>query len=141
MASFRRQLMSTEQFANERELSDEIWNDYDVFDEGRDSVDLKQIVVSTVAGNFEHPQGHGKMYLSDSLDRIYSDDWFPDQLSKEDTRKFCNKLYNEALELSEKVFDEVEPTLTNSSGDIKEGVDIEGTVESAYDDLNLPETY
>lgn len=134
-------LLTTEAHKAEVERADDIWSSYDCFDEIRDDLDLRPIVVSVVAGTYTHPSGFAKHFIADTANSIvwdYLDDWTPDSLSSDDVQKFGNKLESEVVEQSEAVYDDVFNQLVDSTSDERDldpelsPKDVDDIVKGAY---------
>lgn len=139
MSNLQTPLMTDEQFESERERSDDYWEDYEVFDEGRDRFDMKSLVLRVVVGNFEHEQGHGKQFLPDSVDGHVWDhykDWVPSQLSTEDKKKFARKVDAEANKQSAELYDLVLPEVTTDDGEVREDVDVDKIAQEKYNEIS-----
>lgn len=107
------QVISLDEFEEEREKSDEIWSDYEVFEESRDRVPLREIVLEAVEGQYTHPNGPDTVYglegSSDTLarEKITHGDLVPDDLPKEVKQQFADDLAEEVSEYSTELFTEV----------------------------------
>jgi hypothetical protein len=137
-------LLTTEEHKEEVNRADDIWSEYDCFEEVRDKLDLKPLVISVVSGTFTHPSGQfAKHFVADSANSIvwdYLDDWTPDSLPQDDVHKFGNDIESEVIEQSEQVYDNVVDELIVDSDSEERDLDpsltpgdVDNIVEEEYD--------
>jgi hypothetical protein len=91
-------VITVDQFENAREKSDDIWSDFDVFDEERDKAPLREIVLEVVESQYTHPAGPTTIYEMESSadelvwDKVFSSGLVPEELPANVREKFANKL-------------------------------------------------
>lgn len=97
-------VITVEQYENAREKSDDIWSDYDVFDEERDRAPLREIVLEVVESQYTHPAGPASIYEMECSanelvwDKVLSCGLVPEELPANVREKFANKLAEAARE-------------------------------------------
>ena len=103
-------VISEADFRNAREQSDDMWSDYEVFDEERDKAPLRELVLEVVEGQYTHPSGPDSVYgmegSADDLvwDKVFHDGLVPDSLPKDVKEKFARELGEAVRKNSTTVF-------------------------------------
>lgn len=134
-------VITESEFENAREQADEIWSDYDVFEEERRPVDLHQLVKQVVEGQYTHPQGADTLYgMSGSAQSLVSDlvhsssgDIVPTALPDDVLNRFSQELSEEVQEYSEKVYKRVREVIDPEDDiDLSE---VQSTIDTYTEDL------
>jgi hypothetical protein len=91
-------VLTTDEFDAAREQADDIWDDYEVFDEERDRVDFRELYTRLVEAVLIHPAGHSSYEMDEAVDTLISEivvyelaEDFPDDIQEE----FTQALYEE----------------------------------------------
>lgn len=134
------------EFEEAREKSDEMWTDYEVFEEERDPVDLHRLVKQVVEGQYTHPDGAESLYgLESSAQGLVSDlvhsssnDIVPTTLPTEVLDKFCQKLSSDVQEYSEDVYKEMKSDLDPEKD--HELSEVQRVLDKIVEN-NVPETF
>lgn len=112
-------VITVDRFETAREQSDDMWSDFEVFDEERDAAQLREIVLEVVEGQYTHPAGPDSVYgMQNSAedlvwDKVFSSGLVPEGAPDEAREKFARKLgeavRDNATELYKDVRDRVDP--------------------------------
>lgn len=138
MADF---VITESEFENAREQSDEMWSDYDVFEEERRPVDLHRLVKQVVEGQYTHPQGADTLYgMSGSAESLVTDlvhsssgDIVPTSLPDDVLNKFSRELAEDVQEYSEKVYKKVREDIDPE--DDTELSEVQSTIDTYTENL------
>jgi len=112
-------VITVDRFETAREQSDDMWSDFEVFDEERDAAQLREIVLEVVEGQYTHPAGPDSVYgMQNSAedlvwDKVFSSGLVPEGVPDEAREKFARNLgeavRDNATELYKDVRDRVDP--------------------------------
>lgn len=124
-------VITVEDYEEARGKSDDIWSDYDVFDEERDPAPLREVVLEVVEGQYTHPAGPDSVYGMENSaqdlvwDKVFScglvPDELPDKVQEKFAREFGNSVRDNARTLYKDVRERVDPENdTKSLSDVNE---------------------
>jgi len=137
-------VISVDEFEEARESADEMWSDFEVFEEERDSVPLQHIVFEVVEGQYTHPAGPDSMYgLEGSAqdlvwDKVFSSGLVPEGIPTEVRERFARELGSEVSECSTELYDRMRDVVDPESDVSLERVqevmedEAEGIVSESY---------
>lgn len=137
-------VITVDRYEHAREQSDDVWTDWDVFHEERDSVDLREIVLEVVEGMFTHPSGEHSVYevteSANSLvwDKVTSSSGLvPKEIPQDVTDKFARNLESDVSEYAEELYKDVreEAEETDSIGELQD------LLEKRADELSIPHSF
>lgn len=137
-------VITVDRYEHAREQSEDIWTDWDVFDEERDNVNLREIVLEAVEGMFTHPSGEHSVYeLDESVnslvwDKVTSSGGIvPNDIPQDVTDKFARKLESAVSEHAEELYRDVrdEADETDSISELQD------LLESRADSLGVPQSF
>lgn len=122
-------IITVSEYEHAREQSDEIWDNYDVFDEERDRAPLRDIVLEVVEGQYTHPSGPDSVYGMENSgeelvwDKVFSSGLVPSGIPDDVREEFAQKLGDEvrenAGELYTDVRDQVDPESDASLSEVQ----------------------
>lgn len=102
-------VVTSEEYKNARDKSDSIWSDFEVFEEERDTVPLREIVCEVVESQYTHPAGPDSVYgMTSSAEELVREyvfnEFTPEEVPKEVKEQFANNLIEVVQFNSEKLY-------------------------------------
>jgi len=123
-------VITVDRYEHAREQSDEMWDDYEVFEEERDRAHLREVVLEVVEGQYTHPAGPDSVYGMEGSaeelvwDKVFSSGLVPEGVPDDVREKFANEfgsaVRENATALYEDVRDRVNPEGDVSLDDVRE---------------------
>jgi len=140
------QLITVEEFENAREKSDEIWSDYDVFEEERDRLEFRELIVRIVEGTVLHPQGHNPYEVEVETislidDIFHQSEFIPEALPSDVREKFRNELKGEALPYTGKLYSTVRTSREDGFDSLGSVSEVRTALQYAAEEIDIPEHF
>lgn len=137
-------VITVDRYEHAREQSDDVWTDWDVFHEERDSVDLREIVLEVVEGMFTHPSGEHSVYeVTESANSLVWDKatssggLVPSDLPQDVIDKFARNLEAEVSEYAEVLYKDV-----RDEADATESIsELQDLLEERADSVGVPQSF
>ena len=140
------QLITVEEFENAREQSDEIWSDYEVFEEERDRLEFRELIVRIVEGTVLHPQGHSSYEVEEETISLINDvfhhgEHIPESLPNNVRDKFRDELKDEALPYTEKLYTAVRDSQEDGFDSFDSVSEVRTALQNAAEEIDVPENF
>jgi hypothetical protein len=136
-------VITESKYKNVREQLDEVWTNFEVFEEERDPAPLREIVLEVVEGQYTHPAGPDSVYgmegSADSLvwDKVISGGLVPDGIPDEVREQFARDLAERVRQNATSVYKSVRTTVDPEEDSFEE---IRQVIQSEAE-ATVPETY
>ena len=135
------QVISVDEFEESRKLSGDEWSDFEVFEESRERVDLRELVKSVVESQYTHPGGpvDDDMVGNFVYEKVYYEGLVPEELPESVKEQFAKDLDSAVREYSVWVFDDMRERVDPYDDDVE--LDRIRTVLNDCVNERVPESY
>jgi len=145
-ASMGDQLITVEAFENAREQSDEIWSDYEVFEEERDSLEFRELIIRIVEGTVIHPQGHNSYEVEEETislidDVVHHGEYVPEPLPDTVQDEFRDDLTDEALPYTKELYNTVRDSHEDGFDSFDSVSEVRTVLQNTTEEISVPENF
>ena len=140
------QLITVEAFEHAREQADEIWSDYEVFEEERDRLDFRELIVRIVEGTVIHPGGHNQYEIEEATislidDVVHHGEYIPEALPVTVRDEFRSALTDEALPYTKELYNAVRDSHENGFDSFESVSEVRTVLQNTTEEISVPEKF
>jgi len=140
------QLITVEAFENAREQSDEIWSDYEVFEEERDRLEFRELIIRIVEGTVIHPSGHNQYEVEEETislinDVVHHGEYIPEDLPYTVRDEFRSDLTDDALPYTKELYNAVRESHEDGFDSFESVSEVRTVLQNTTEEIDVPEKF
>jgi len=139
-------VITVEAFEHARLKTDEMWSDYEVFEEERDRLDFRELIIRIVEGTVIHPHGHNEYEVEEETisiinDIIHHGEYIPEDLPDTVRDEFRDDLTDEALPYTDELYNTVCDSHEDGFDSFETVREVRTALQNTAEEIGVPKNF